>query len=126
MCNSEAGIAALALLEPEDLIGLATRAILEQAQSLQETPGALLPSTLIARLNEWEAQLVQEIVRKPPPPRDPLLLARALKRLRYDRERADVQREITRLQEAGAADHDAEINRLWDRKKALVQLIADS
>jgi DNA primase len=126
MCNPEAGIAALALLEPEDLIGLATRAILEQAQSLQETPGALLPSTLIERLNEWEARLVQEIVRKPPPPRDPLLLARALKRLRYDRERADVQREIIRLQEAGAADNDAEINRLWDRKRTLVQLIADS
>jgi DNA primase len=126
MCNPEAGIAALALLEPEDLMGLATRAILEQAQSLQETPGALLPSTLIERLNEWEARLVQEIVRKPPPPRDPLLLARALKRLRYDRERADVQREIIRLQEAGAADNDAEINRLWDRKRTLVQLIADS
>jgi hypothetical protein len=126
MCKPEAGVAALALLEPEDLVGLPTRAILEQARSLQEMPLALLPATLIERLNEEEARLVQEIVRKPPPPGDPLLLARALKRLRYDRERADIQREISRLQEAGAADNDAEINRLWERKRALVHLIADS
>jgi hypothetical protein len=45
---------------------------------------------------------------------------RTLKRLRYDRERAAVQREIDRLQEAGAARHEDEIVALWERKKDLI------
>jgi hypothetical protein len=51
---------------------------------------------------------------------------KAIKRLRYSRERAAVQREIDRLQEEGAATHETEIVALWDRKKTLLQLIADS
>jgi hypothetical protein len=43
--------------------------------------------------------------------------------MRYDRERAEVQRQIDQLQEAGAAHHEHEIVALWDRKKALVQRI---
>ena len=46
---------------------------------------------------------------------------RTLKRRRFDRERAEVQREIDRLQEAGAAGHDHEIDALWERKKDLLQ-----
>ena len=126
MRTPDAGIAALAHLDEEDLEGLATRTVLEQARSLQDMPPGALPPTLLERLNEVEARLVQEIGRQPHPPGDPLDCVRALKRLRYTRERAAVQREIDRLQEAGAAGHDAEIHRLWDRKKTLVQLIADS
>jgi DNA primase len=122
----DSGITAVAQLDEEDLEGLATRTVLEQARSLQDMPPGALPSTLLERLNEVEARLVQEIGRQPHPPGDPLDCVRALKRLRYTRERAAVQREIDRLQEAGAAGHDAEIHRLWDRKKTLVQLIADS
>ena len=48
---------------------------------------------------------------------------KAVKRLRYTR-CAAVQREIDRLQEAGAATHETEIVALWDRKKTLLQLIA--
>jgi hypothetical protein len=70
--------------------------------------------------------LVDNIGRQPHPPGDPLDCVKALKRLRYTRERAAVQREIDRLQEAGAADHETEIVALWDKKKALLQLIADS
>ena len=64
-----------------------------------------------------EARLVEEIGRQSHPPGDPLDCVRALKRLRYTRERAAVQREIDRLQEAGAAGHDAEIDRLLGPEK---------
>ena len=114
---------AMAELEPADLEGLPTRGILEQARSLQALPPASLPQTLLERLNRGEAALVHEISRQPHAPGNPADCARALKRLRYDRERADVQREIDRLQQAGAARHEGEIVALWDRKKRLVQKI---
>jgi DNA primase len=117
---------ALEQLEVDDLEGLATRPVLEQARSLQDWPVGSLPQTLIERLNEVEARLVDDIGRQPHPPGDPLDCVRALKRLRYTRERAAVQREIDRLQEAGADKHETEIVALWDRKKTLVQLITDS
>jgi DNA primase len=121
--DAGAGLAAVAELEVEDLEGLGTRPILEQARSLQDWPVESLPQTLLERLTEMEARLVQDIGRQPHPPGDPLDCVRALKRLRYTRERADVQREIDRLQEQGAANHDTEIVALWDRKKTLLQRI---
>jgi DNA primase len=124
--NPSSAVPALAELEDDDLEGLAARAILQQARSLQDLPAGSLPQTLIERLSEVEARLVDAIGRQPHPPGDPLDCVRALKRLRYTRERAAVQREIDRLQEAGAADHETEIVALWDRKKTLLQLIADS
>jgi hypothetical protein len=51
--------------------------------------------------------------------------ARSLKRARYSRERAAVQREIDRLQQLGAAEHGEAINALWARKQDLLQRIAD-
>jgi DNA primase len=123
MRSPEAGLEALAQLEGDDLEGLAVRGVLEQARSLQETPPGALPATLLERLNEMEARLVAEIARQPHPPGAPLDCVRALKRLRYARERAAVQREIDRLQEAGLTQHAAEIDRLSHRKKALVQLL---
>jgi DNA primase len=124
--SPRAGAEAVGELEPVDLEGLATRAILEQARSLQEWPSESLPKTLVERLSMGEARLVEDIGRQTHPPGDPLDCVRALKRLRYDRERAAVQREIDRLQELGASNHETEIVALWGRKKALLQLIADS
>jgi DNA primase len=121
--NPRAGAGAVAELEPVDLQGLATGSILEQARSLQEWPVESLPQTLVERLNRVEARLVEEIGRQPHPPGEPFDCVRTLKRLRYDRERAAVQREIDRLQEDGAANHEAEIVALWDRKKALLHQI---
>ena len=46
---------------------------------------------------------------------------RALKRLRYERERAALQEEIDRLQQLGGEKNMAEINTLWNRKKKLLQ-----
>jgi DNA primase len=121
-----AAIEALRQLDADDLIGLATRSILEQARSLQDWPEEALPAALLERLTKGEAQVVDEIARAAAMPGDPADCVWALKRLRYTRERAEVQREIDRLQEAGAARHEREIIALWDRKKALARLIEDS
>jgi DNA primase len=118
--DPEATIAALGELEPTDLDGLATRDILRQAQSLQGWPGASLPGAFIERLNKGEAELVEDIGRQTGAPAEAADCVRTLKRLRYDRERAHVQREIDRLQEAGAAHHEHEIIALWERKKDLL------
>jgi DNA primase len=115
-------LAALSELEEGDLAGLATGSILEQARSLQDWPVESLPEALIRRLNTGEAVLIEEIGRQHPP-EDPVECARALKRLRYDRERAAVQQEIDRLQQEGANRHAAAIVALWNRKKALLQQI---
>jgi hypothetical protein len=121
-----AATAAMAELDSEDLVGLASEPILAQARALQDWPADSLPQTLLERLNGMEARLVEEISRQPHPPGPPLDCVKAVKRLRYTRERAAVQREIDRLQEAGAATHETEIVALWDRKKTLLQLIAES
>jgi DNA primase len=121
--QSDAAMAALQELDAADLDGLATGEILRQAQSLQGEPSASLPQTLQKRLSTGEAALVADIARQTGAPADPADCVRALKRLRYDRERADLQREIDRLQEAGAASHDQEIVALWERKKNLLHRI---
>jgi DNA primase len=118
-------LAALLELEPGDTDNLATRSILEQARSLQEWPPASLPEALIERLTSGEASLVAEIGRQSHPPAAPADCVRTLKRLRCDRERAAVQREIDRLQEQGAARHEAEIVTLWARKRLLLQQIEE-
>ena len=120
------GAGAVAELERDDLVGLATEPILEQARALQEWPAEALPHTLLERLSSMEARLVEEIGRQTHAPGPPLDCVKAIKRMRYTRERAAVQREIDRLQEAGAATHESEIVALWDRKKTLLQLIAES
>jgi len=112
---------ALLELDDADLDGLATRDVLRQARSLQDWPAGALPEALIERLSKGEAAFVQDIARSAGAPAEAADCVRTLKSLRYDRERADVQREIDRLQEAGAAGHDHEIDALWERKKDLLQ-----
>ena len=46
-----------------------------------------------------------------------------IRTLRYQRERADVQREIDRLQQQGASEHGREIDQLWARKQDLLRRI---
>ena len=48
-----------------------------------------------------------------------------IKRLRWERERAAIQREIDRLQELGATQHGHEIDTLWQRKKDLLHRIEE-
>ena len=114
---------ALEELEEADLEGLAGREILEMAQSLHDEPADLLPSTLLQRLSTVFAQLVTSIAATNTSPAPPAECARALKRLRCERERAAIQREIDRLQELGAIQHGIEIDNLWQRKKDLLHRI---
>jgi DNA primase len=109
-------------LEKEDLAGLSARQVFEVAQSLGTEHAEHLPSALIQRLSTMDAQLVTRIASEPTPPvKFVEECGRAVKRLRFDRERAAIQREIDRLQGVGAAGHDAEIDALWKKKKSVLQ-----
>src|SRR3954449_6903396 len=124
MKDPAAAVDALQTLEPQDLEGLATRGILQQAQALQGWTPASIPSSLLERLSTGEAALVQDIATETSPPGLSVEhCVHTLKRLRYEREQAEVQREINRLQEAGAAKFDGEIVALWERKKHLIHRI---
>jgi DNA primase len=123
MRNPASAGPAVAELEDEDLDGLSTRGILEQARSLQGHPVESIPAVLRERLSTGEAGLVDEISRQASAPADAADCMRALKKIRFDRERASVQREIDRLQEQGAARFEDQIVALWDRKKDLLQRI---
>jgi DNA primase len=117
-------VQALQTIEPEDLRGLPTAGILQQALSLQGWEAAVIPAALLERLSTGEAALVTEIASEAKAPGKNLdHCVDTLKRLRYEREQADVQREINRLQEAGAARHENEIVALWERKKDLLHRI---
>lgn len=115
----ETALSLLADLDPGDLEGLATGAILEQARSLQDWPPESLPMALIQRLNSVERRLIDEIGRQKQAPGEPAECVRALKRMRYDRERAAVQREIDRLQEQGDPRDDQKMLALLNLKKTL-------
>lgn len=114
---------ALGSLEEVDLEGLRTGPILEIARSLKDCPPGVMPETLQERLNRWEVDLVESIKSEPGPQAPPAECVKAIKRLRFERERAAVQSEIDRLQELGAAKHDIQIDRLWEQKRDLMQRI---
>src|SRR5690606_12329268 len=71
MRRTGAAVEALRQLDPDDLVGLATRSILEQARSLQDWPEEALPAALLERLTKGEAQVVSEIARAAAMPGDP-------------------------------------------------------
>ena len=104
---------------------LAGREIFELARSLHEEPLDRLPSALLQRLSTVNAQLVTSIAAHPDAPAPASECARAIKRLRWDRERAAIQREIDRLQQLGAGQHGHEIDALWQQKKDLLHRIED-
>jgi DNA primase len=93
---------ALQELDEADLDLVATRTILELARSLQAEPPERLPSTLIQRLSNMEAQLVTKVASEPMPPAFQVVeCVRALKRGRWEREQSAVRHEIHRLQQQG-------------------------
>jgi DNA primase len=121
--RTDPGLAALGLLEPSDLDGLAARSVLDLAKKLNQDRG-FSPSVLFERLNMAESQLVSAVASESEPPvNDAEDCARIIKRLRYERERAAVQREIDRLQQLGASQHGEQIDALWARKRDLLQRI---
>jgi len=111
-------------LEPGDFEGLASRSVLDLARKLNENRG-FSPSVLLERLNMVEAQLVTGIASEPQPPALSLTFCvRELRRGRYVRERAAVQREIEQLQSQGVADS-GEGDALLTRKNDLGRLIEE-
>jgi DNA primase len=123
--NTANAMDALRDLEAEDLVNLACREIFDMARSLHDQPPDLLPTALLQRLSTVNAQLVTSIAATATSPAPAIECARALKRLRWERERAAIQREIDRLQELGAGQHGHEIDALWQRKKNLLHRIED-
>ncbi|MBP1603805.1 MAG: dnaG, partial [Acidobacteria bacterium] len=98
--------------------------VLDLARTLHtDTAAAAVPAVLLARLNQVEAALVTGIAAEPVGAAPPLACAQALKRLRFERERAEVQQEIDRLQDQGAEGDSRRIEALWQRKMDLVQRI---
>jgi len=121
--NTAEACEALGTLDEEDLAQLAGREIFELARNLHKEPVDGLPSALLQRLTTVNAQLVASIAATASPAASPADCVRALKRLRCERERAAIQREIDRLQQLGATEHGHEINDLWQRKKDLLHRI---
>ena len=112
--------------EEEDLRQLVTRRVLEVARSLHDLPPDRVPSALIQRLSERDAQLVTTIAAEVAPPVTLVTeCARAVKRLRFDHERADIQRQIDRLQEQGAGWQNAELTALLRKKEDLRHLMEE-
>jgi hypothetical protein len=94
-------IAALQQLEIADLKGLSTENLLRTARDLNVSPDDV-PTTLMGRLSTQEAELLASVAAEPSPPAVlPDLCVVALKYVRLERELAEVQRELNRLQNVG-------------------------
>lgn len=94
----------------------------ELARSLADVPADVLPELLKERLSEGEQALVARAAsaEAAAPPPD---CVNALKRRRLERERAEVQDEIDRLQAGTRAgdDTDRRLATLWAKKLELLQ-----
>jgi DNA primase len=127
--KTDEALAALAGLDSGDLEQLAGREVFELARSLHGQPADLLPSELLRRLSTMNAQLVTGIAGEDAAPvvgpGDLTECTRILKRLRCERERAAIQREIDRLQGLGLGLHGEAINLLLNQKRTLAQRIEE-
>jgi DNA primase len=120
--RSETALEAFALLDDDDLVGLASRGVLDLVRKLKEDKG-FSPAVLLERLNDQEAALVTRAAAESEPPAlAPASCVYAFRKLRYERERADVQREIDHLQRTGQGEH-GDMNALLARKGDLGRLI---
>ena len=118
----EPALEALRTLDPEDLEGLGSRSVLDLARNLDHDRSFSL-SVLLERLNVSEAQLVTAVASETEPHvHDVTECALILRRLRYERERAALQRDIDRLQRAGTEPGE-ELQELLVRKYELIQRI---
>ncbi len=121
MKDSAVALDAVRELEDADLEGLPAAEILRQARSLQGWPVDSLPRTLVERLSKGEAGLVEEICRQPSPPAVMLGdCVRLLKKIRLDRELAEMERELNALLQQTPTD-DGRVNEMLVRRLALVQ-----
>jgi DNA primase len=109
-------ISALDELEDQDLSPLATRHVIEVARSLHGAGTLSVPGALLERLSEQEARLVTAIAAESACPAPVEDCVRAVRLLRYDRERAALQQEIDRLQEDATPATIARIEQLGLQK----------
>jgi DNA primase len=123
--NPAEALEAMEALDAEDFELLAGRDVFALARSLHDQAERFSPSAFLQRLSTVNAQLVTSIAASATPPAPALDCARAIKRLRCERDRAAIQREIDRLQELGAGQYGHEIDALWQRKKDLLHRIED-
>jgi hypothetical protein len=118
--NTDEAMAALEEFAPEDFDGLTAGRVFALAISLKNSASERIPSLLIERLSTDDGQLVTSIAAASIPPAPPTECVRTLKALRWERERATIQREINRLQALGASQHGNQIDALWQKKKDLL------
>ena len=111
---------ALADLDDEDLTGLRSGPIIRSIRGGMADDGRVTPGVVLERLNEEEGRLLTGLAARVTEPAPAADCVRALRALRLERERGDVQREIDHLQELGAEQHAGQIASLWQRKKALL------
>jgi DNA primase len=108
-------------LEPADLVGLASRSLLESAQAFARDERAkgrsgAVASRLLSELGEADVAFLtglSALVAKPAPVADCI---RVLKDRRATRERQEIQRQIDAFQQAGGADGGSDVNELLIRK----------
>jgi DNA primase len=116
-----AAVTSLQQLEVDDLKGLSTENILRTARDLG-VRAEDVPATLMERLSTQEAELLASVAAEPSPPANlPDLCVVALKYVRLERELAEVQRELNRLQNIG--DTGAPLMALLDRKQRMVRAL---
>lgn len=114
-------VAALRQLEADDLKGLSTENLLRTARDL-EVGAEDVPATLMERLSTQEAELLASVAAEPSPPAVlPDLCVVALKYVRLERELAEVQRELKRLQDQG--DSGAAVMALLDKKQRMIRAL---
>ncbi len=110
-------IPVLEMLETADIEGLRSQAILEKARDVCSQGPEELPSALMERLTDQEAQLLSKVASEREPPGDTETCAQTLKYARIERELAGIQGEIDQMRRterpAGTLDQ------LLKRKKEL-------
>jgi DNA primase len=110
-------------LEDEDLEQLAVGEVIETARALHDVSDFAFPSALLERLNDRLSRQVASAAAETAAPAPSAECVRALKLLRYDRERASLQREIDQLRDDGSAETATRIEQLYDRKVNLKRRI---
>jgi DNA primase len=118
MSDPASVIDALPELNDEDLRGSNIRHIVGLARDFADRPPEAIPGLVLERLNEEEIALVTGIAAEIEKPVSAVDCIRSLRIRRLERERAEVQRQIDRMQEHGEVNSD-EFVRLLARKCSL-------
>ena len=118
--DTRSALLAIEELTDGDLAGLATAPILSIARSLATWPADTALDTLRERLTTAEADWMAHLASQDREPAPAAACGQELKRRGYERERVEVQDQIDRCQEVGTPSALAEIDLLWQKKRALL------